>query len=71
MAKATNIVLRRPIAPPKYPFYRISIDWFGFTKSLNGYNGYVIIKCDLTLVTKVILAEGKDDISLAIKNFVA
>src|SRR5437667_10587474 len=51
LAKATNIVSRRPIAPPEYPFYRISVDWFAFTKSLNGYNGGLTIRSALTSTT--------------------
>ena len=68
MAKATNIMSRRPMAPPKEPYERISMDWFSFEQAYNGMIGCTIMKCDLTSVIIVVLGEGKNCIGLAIKS---
>ena len=57
------------MAPPEYPFHRISFDWFSFEASFNGLTGCVILKCDLTSFTKVYPAEGKHCIGRAVKDF--
>ena len=66
LAKATNLVSRRPMALPDHPYQRISIDWFSYEQAFNGLTGCTIIKCDLTSVTTVVPGEGKNTIGPAI-----
>ena len=68
LAKAKNVISRVPSKQPLRPFYRISVDWFQFEQSYNGYTGCVITKCDLTSYTMVTPAEGKNHLRHVVKS---
>ena len=62
LAKAYNVISRRPALVPEKPFERISVDWFTFERSYNGITGYMIIKYNLTAIIIVVLGTRKDTI---------
>ena len=68
LAKAANVVSRVPSKQPLRLFHHISVDWFQFEQSYNGYAGCVITKYDLTSYTIVTLAEGKGSLRSIVKD---